>query len=396
MYTIPAALLAAALAASGPIYPGVDRNLRVSIPRLDAAAEIDGHLTEPMWEQAARLTGFSQYAPNDGRPAADETEVRVWYSPTAIYFGIRAQAAPGSVRATLADRDHVDNDDLIQIYLSTFNDSRQATVIGVNPLGVQLDGAAVEGARQGGGGFSGLAVGRPGTDLSPDFVYESKGRLTDEGYEVEVRLPFKSLRYQPALSQDWGLHIVRRVQSSGHDDSWAPARRSEASFLGQSGTLVGLTDLRRGLVMDLNPFATARADGRDDAGTWLYDRHRPEAGANVRWGVTPSLTFNGTVNPDFSQVEADATQFQIGGCTTISPPGGARSSASGIRTRISSSGEGGTRARQCSSSGTATTRRSTATTACSTAPPCGRLSGRSCRTSITSCRSTRRACTACR
>lgn len=309
--TISAILLAATLAASGPAFPGVDRNLRVAVPRIDAAADIDGHLTEPMWEQAARLTGFSQYAPDDGRPASDETEVRVWYSPTAIYFGIRAHAAPGSVRATLADRDHVDNDDLIQIYLSTFNDGRQATVIGVNPLGVQLDGAVVEGTGSGSRGFSGLSGGRPSTDLSPDFVYESKGRLTDEGFEVEVRVPFKSLRYQPTLTQDWGIHVVRRVQSSGHDDSWVPARRSEASFLGQAGTLTGLTDLRRGLVMDLNPFVTARADGRDDAGTWSYDGHRPEAGANVRWGVTPSLTFNGTVNPDFSQVEADATQFQI-------------------------------------------------------------------------------------
>lgn len=312
MHTISAALLTSALvSATGPAYQGTERNLRVTVPRIEAAAEVDGHLSEPVWQDAARLTGFSQYAPNDGRPAAHETEVRVWYSPTAIYFGIRAQAAPGSVRATLADRDHVDNDDLIQIYLSTFNDGRQATVIGVNPLGVQHDGAVVEGARQGGGGFGGLAVGRPGTDLSPDFVYESKGRLTDRGFEVEVRVPFKSLRYQPALSQDWGIHVIRRVQSSGHDDSWAPARRAEASFLGQAGTLVGLTDLRRGLVMDLNPFVTARADGRDDAGAWSYDGHRPEAGANVRWGVTPSLTFNGTVNPDFSQVEADATQFQI-------------------------------------------------------------------------------------
>src|SRR5512141_3044379 len=157
-------------AATAPEYPGIERHLRVDVPRIDATATIDGLLTEPVWDEAARLTRFSQYAPDDGRPSADETEVRVWYSPTAIYFGIRAQAAPGSVRATLADRDHVDNDDLIQIYLSTFNDGRQATVIGVNPLGVQLDGAVVEGAGQGGRAFGGLSGGRPATDLSPDFV----------------------------------------------------------------------------------------------------------------------------------------------------------------------------------------------------------------------------------
>ena len=83
----------ALLAAAGPVYIGSERQTRVEIPRLDATVEVDGRLTEPVWQQAARLTGFSQYAPDDGRAAGDETEVLVWYSPTAIYFGIRAHAA---------------------------------------------------------------------------------------------------------------------------------------------------------------------------------------------------------------------------------------------------------------------------------------------------------------
>ena len=86
-------------------------------------------------------------------------------------------------------------------------------------------------------GFSGLSTGREVPDLSPDFVFDSKGRLTPEGYEVEVRIPFKSLRYQAADQQDWGLSVIRRVQSSGHEDTWAPARRQGTSFLAQAGTL---------------------------------------------------------------------------------------------------------------------------------------------------------------
>lgn len=303
--------LLVAILAGGQVYPGTARNLRVEIPRVEASVQLDGELSEAVWQQAARLTGFSQYAPDDGRPASDETEVLVWYSPTAIHFGIRAHAAPGTVRATLADRDRIDDDDWVQIYLGTFNDKRQATVFGVNPLGVQMDGALVEGANRSGGGFGGLAGGRPAPDLSPDFVFDSKGRLTDYGYEVEIRIPFKSLRYQSASVQDWGLHIVRRIQSAGHEDSWSPAIRSAASFLDQSGMLAGLTDLRRGIVMDLNPVVTARADGRGTPDGWGYDQHRPDVGGNVRWGLTPNLTLNATVNPDFSQVEADATQFQI-------------------------------------------------------------------------------------
>jgi Domain of unknown function (DUF5916) len=306
-----AAALAALAAASGPVYLGTERNIRVAIPRVDAAIQVDGQLSEPVWLEAARLSGFSQYAPDDSQAASDRTEVLVWYSPTAIHFGIRAHAAAGTVRATLADRDRIDNDDWVQIYLSTFNDGRQASVFGVNPLGVQMDGAVVEGTGQGGGGFGGVAGGRTAPDLSPDFVFDSKGRLTDDGYEIEVRIPFKSLRYQSTAVQDWGIHLIRRIQSAGHEDSWAPAQRSAASFLGQSGTLTGLTGLHRGLVMDLTPVVTTRAEGHPSTEGWSYDGHRPDFGGNVRWGLTPNLTLNGTVNPDFSQVEADATQFQI-------------------------------------------------------------------------------------
>jgi len=103
---------------------------------------------------------------------------------------------------------------------------------------------------------------------------------------------------------------VRKVQSTGYEESWAPARRSAASFLAQGGTLEGLQGLRPGLVLDLNPFVTAHADGAPAENGWSYDTQTPELGGNVRWGMTPNLTLNGTINPDFSQVEADAGQFQ--------------------------------------------------------------------------------------
>ncbi len=306
------AFLAAPLAAAGATYDGLQSQIDVAIPRVEASVTIDGRLDEPAWSEAARLTGFSQYAPSDGRPAEDATTVLVWYSPSAIYFGIRAQAAPGTVRATLADRDRIDADDNVQIYLGTFGDGRQAFMFAVNPLGVQADGALVETGATGGHGFSGLTSGREAPDLSQDFVFESKGRLTDTGYEVEIRIPFKSLRYQSRDPQDWNLHVIRVVQSTGHEDSWVPAQRSAASFLAQAGKLTGLTDLRPGLVLDLSPVVTARVDGAPAAaGGWQYDAGRPEVGGNVRWGVTSNLTLNGTVNPDFSQVESDAGQFQF-------------------------------------------------------------------------------------
>jgi hypothetical protein len=313
--TLPCLLLASALgtaeAAAAPVYSGVEGRLTVAVPRSEEPAiGIDGVLDEPAWETAARLVGFSLYSPIDGRPAERPTEVRVFYSPSAIFFGIRAEAAPGTVRASLANRDQLDAEDTVTLFLSTYNDARQALVFTVNPLGVQSDGTLVEGTRQSNGGFSSLASEREPPDLSPDFVFQSRGRVTDSGYEVELRIPFKSLRYQKADVQTWGLHVVRKVQSTGYEESWAPARRAAASFLAQGGTLEGLEGLRPGLVLDLNPFVTASADGAPSGTGWSYDADTPELGGNVRWGVTPNLTLNGTVNPDFSQVEADAGQFQ--------------------------------------------------------------------------------------
>ncbi|HJS59700.1 MAG TPA: DUF5916 domain-containing protein [Vicinamibacteria bacterium] len=310
-------LLAAAhsLTANSPpsptSYDGRDGQVRVPLPRLEESVIIDGSLDDPAWTRAALLSGFSQYSPVDGRPAEQRTEVLVFYSPSAIHFGIRAFAPVGSVRASLAQRDKIAAEDSVTFLLSTFNDGRQAAAFMVNPFGVQADGTLVEGlTRQTGTGFSGLATEREAPDLAPDFVFQSKGRLTDYGYEIEVRLPFKSLRYQSAEVQSWGLHILRKSQSTGYEDSWAPARRDATSFLGQAGMLEGMRELRPGLVLDLNPFVTARADGARDRGDWRYDAGAPEFGGNVRWGVTPNLTLNGTVNPDFSQVESDASQVQ--------------------------------------------------------------------------------------
>ncbi|MEO8677964.1 MAG: DUF5916 domain-containing protein [Vicinamibacterales bacterium] len=303
--------LGPAAGGGGRAYDGRAGGLEVEPPRLEQAVEIDGRLNEAAWQQAAVLSGFSRYAPVDGAAADQRTEVLVWYSPTAIHFGVRAFAPPGTVHATLADRDHIQSDDQIMIFLSTFNDGRQALVFGVNPLGVQLDGSISEGTRAQGGGFSGLASGRETPDLSPDFVFQSKGRVTEDGYEVEVRIPFKSLRYQAQAAQDWGLHVTRVVPQQGIEDSWAPAKREAASFLAQAGHLKNLHDLRRGLVLDVNPVATAKLDGASQGDGWRYDASRPEFGANVRWGITANLTLNGTVNPDFSQVESDAGQFSF-------------------------------------------------------------------------------------
>jgi hypothetical protein len=299
-------------------YSGRGHNVRVELPRIDTTITIDGNLDEAVWRRAARLTDFSQYQPVDGRPADDPTEVLVWYAPDAIYFGIKARELHGNVvRATHANRDNIDSEDQVQVLLDTDNSRQIAFLFGVNPYGVQQDGTrsaqfagGAGGASATGGGFQTINPLDGSVDLNPDYFFESKGRLVEGGYEVEVRIPFKSLRYQDARVQSWGIHVLRRVQHSGFQDTWAPAVRANANFLAQSGSLMGLHDLRRGLVLEATPTVTAHADRSPSLGDGSYQQ-KGELGGDARWGIRQNLTLNGTVNPDFSQVEADVGQVLL-------------------------------------------------------------------------------------
>ena len=277
------------------------------IPRLEASIQIDGKLDELVWSQATRLTGFWQYQPVDGRRAEEQTEVLVWYAPDAIHFGIIAQdRSPASIRATVADRDNIDNDDHVILDLDTFHDHRRAFFFGVNPLGVQSDGVRSEGAGQ----VSSLIPGS--VDKNPDFTWDSKGRITDRGYEVEIRVPFKSLRYPGRGPQSWGFNATRIVQRTGYTDTWTDVRRANASFLGQEGAIAGLHDMRHGVTVEAQPFVTATAEGSRDGATGEFTRESvdPDAGLNLRFGFS-SYAIDATVNPDFSQVESDEGQVTV-------------------------------------------------------------------------------------
>jgi hypothetical protein len=293
------------------IYSGRAHATVVRAKNIQEDITIDGRLDEGAWKRASLLTGFSQYDPNDGLPASDSTQVLVWYSSNAIHFGIRAFESHGAATATLADRDRIFGDDNIQILLGTFPGAHEALMFAVNPLGVQADGTLSEGANTGAIGFIGSASsGREQANLSPDYVFQSRGHVTDWGYEVEVRIPFKSLRYQPAKEQTWKINFVREVKHSGFEDTWVPAVRAAPSFLAQSGELTGLHDLHRGIVLDVNPDATLRSTGAPDAaGDFRRINETPQLGGTARWGITNSMTLLGTVHPDFSQVESDAGQL---------------------------------------------------------------------------------------
>jgi hypothetical protein len=295
------------------VYDGSAGETRVSVPRLEEASiRIDGVLDDPDWAQAAVLTGFTQFEPNEGIPAVEPTEALLVYSPDALYIAILAfDSRPDLIPALLAERDRgIFDDDYVRLMLDTFNDERQAYLFYVTPRGLQADGLWIEGLQRGGGGGGG-GGGRHPIDLDPDFIWESAGRVTSEGWVAEIRIPYVSLQFPAQREQTWGFNTVREVTRTNYSQSWAPLTREQTSTLAQSGRLSGLTGLAARKLIELNPVGTGRLDAIHDGETLVREDLQPELGLDARYGVTRNLTLGATINPDFSQIEADADQITV-------------------------------------------------------------------------------------
>src|SRR5262249_6960842 len=152
----------------------------VVVPRFEKAPVIDGKLDDEAWKKAAVFGDFYQFQPGDNIAPTKPTEVRIGYDARFLYIAFHCYDEPQKIRATVAKRDEIFGEDNVRVMLDTFNDRRKAYMLGFNPLGVQADGIYTEGQ---------------GIDFNLDIVMESKGTITDDGYVVEVAIPFKSLRY---------------------------------------------------------------------------------------------------------------------------------------------------------------------------------------------------------
>ena len=292
------------------VYDGSAGQLEVPNPWVDEAdIKIDGQIDEAVWLDAPMLTGFTQFDPVEGVPATQRTEARVLVTDEAIYFAVTAyDDVTGGVRATLGNRDSfARSDDYVRFILDTFDDQRRGYVIMVNPYGVQQDGLWVVGSR------GGRERHGPPIDWNPDFVWDSGGHLFDGGYSVEVKVPFKSIRFREEAVQDWGLQIERRIARNGYSESWAPVTANVANKMQQFGTLTGLRELDPGLFFEINPVQTFTKQGTYDseAGAFAREGIDGDFGLNLTYGITSNLTLDGTYNPDFSQVEADAGQIRV-------------------------------------------------------------------------------------
>ena len=284
----------------------------VVVPRLDAAPVIDGKLDDAAWKQARVLKDFYQTEPGDNIAPSQPTEVLIGYDARTLYVAFRAYDEPSKVRANVAKRDGIFDDDFVGMYLDTFNDQRKAFEMLFNPLGIQADAVFTENS---------------GEDFSVDLVHESKGALTSDGYVVEVAIPFKSLRYEAGKGKLWGVHFFRRIKRLNNEtDSWMPISRDVQGNLIQAGKLTGLEGISTERTLEIIPSFTLSETGKrvrtflptpfpntGDAqpqlgpGRMLNSPIEFDFGVTSKFGLTPTVTLDFAYNPDFAQVEADQT-----------------------------------------------------------------------------------------
>ena len=286
--------------AAAPALRYVRKDEAVRIPRLESAPVIDGQLDDAVWRNAALFGDFLQTNPGDNVAPTHPTEFMMGYDAKNLYMAFRVKQDRNTVRATVARRDNIFNDDYVLVHLDTFNDQRQAYLLFFSPLGIQADGTFTEGR---------------GEDYSLDIVMESKGVLTEDGFTIEVAIPFKSLRYEAGRDKRWGLHINRRVKYKNNEyNSWMPTNRSVSGWLNQAGHITGLEGIETTRQLEINPSITLSESGRrtrytfdnDPAGRYVNDGIKGEFGTTAKFSLTPAITLDFAYNPDFAQVEADA------------------------------------------------------------------------------------------
>ena len=286
----------------------------LTIPRLSRAPSLEQFLDmrpdgEPA-AQMAKVTGFVQRDPHDGQPASQPTEAYLGYDEKNLYVVFVCFDEPGKVRARLSRREDIFSDDNVEIILDTFNDKRRAYAFQTNPLGVQWDAIWTEEPHE---DSTGNVVN---FDTSFDTVWDSRGKLTRQGYVVWMAIPFKSLRFSPERDQTWGLILYRGILRENEDDFWPEISRRVEGRLGQAATATGLEGISSGRNMQFIPYGVLRSFRALDARNPLmptFDDSRAEfrGGMDAKFILHDQLVLDVTANPDFSQVESDEPQITV-------------------------------------------------------------------------------------
>jgi hypothetical protein len=289
--------IATAAAAQPLAVPSPDGRRTLSAVRAMEPPAIDGALDEPLWQATAPARDFVQSDPLEGQPATEATEVLVAFDDTFLYIGVRClDSDPAGIVVNDIHKDFAAAEqDTFEVLLDTFADRRNGFVFGTNARGARFDSQ----------------IANEGRDVNPnwDAVWWVAARVGPAGWTAEFQIPFRTLRFGPGAGHDWGINFARRVRRKNELAYWSPVSRAFSIVRASSaGTLSGLPDLAQGRNIRVKPYAlggAVRPLGGDDT---TIDR---SVGLDVKAGLSPSLTLDVTVNPDFAQAEADEQQVNL-------------------------------------------------------------------------------------
>ena len=274
--------------------------------RATQAPVIDGDLSDAVWQTAPEITGFTQRDPNEGQPATQKTIVRVVYTDEAIYFAAFMEDEE-KVTPLLARRDSDLNDgDYIRISIDSQHDRLNGAAFVVNASNVQMDMILYNDIYD---------------DVSWDAVWDSATKITGKGWIAEMRIPLSQLRFQDKQVHTWGLNVSRWTARLRESTRLAFSPKSEAAFVSRFADLEGIEGIEPKRAFELMPYAVGRSDVYSRANNPFVpaSEHRIDAGLDVKYGLTSTLTLTGTVNPDFGQVEVDPAVLNLSQFETSFP-----------------------------------------------------------------------------
>lgn len=261
----------------------------LEIKKTTESPKIDGILNDACWENAATANDFFQYEPYNGKKPSLPTEVSIVFDNHAIYFAAKLfDNHPDSILRELSNRDSFDeaNADLFEIMINTFNDGINAVSFVVSASGVQSD-AKVSGDDE---------------DENWDAVWESAVKITSEGWNVELKIPYSALRFPNKDKQTWGIHFYRNIRRYREWSTWNFVDININGLVNQMGELTGINGLEPPLRLSVTPYISSYLQNNADHNSWQNDFN---AGMDLKWGINQSFTLDMILIPDFGQVQSD-------------------------------------------------------------------------------------------
>ncbi len=274
----------------------------LQLSKAGAAIDIDGHLNEPEWQSAARADNFVERYPGDMTEPEVQTVVRITYDKDNLYVAYLCYDDPTTIRATMCQRDEFSGDDAVCLLIDTYGNASWAYEFFVNPYGIQKD-------------YLWSKVGNE--DPGFDIMWESAARITDSGYQVEMAIPFASMRFPDKEEQRWRMDFWRnRPREQSLQYSWAAYDRNEQCWPCQWGTVDGIFNVRPGRGLEILPTFVSNQSGRlanqyDPDSPFRNEDIMGEFSLGGKYGLSSDFTLEAAYNPDFSQIEADAAQVDV-------------------------------------------------------------------------------------